>query len=205
MLLAAQSKTSTATHLKALVYNNMKTVSVTGSSNGIGKAIVDLLLIKGYNVLQFDIETDISIPQNRQTIVAQSGTSDIFINNAWSSEYPTSQADMFSDMLSAWNDDHTKHIINMGSLMKYASMDPMDIHNAYRISKKNLYKKTMSAHLDESVKCKLSIAQPGFTETAFTEDFADLGPMMKPSQVAKQILDIIESDIQIVETSFKIR
>jgi short-subunit dehydrogenase len=183
----------------------MKTVSVTGSSNGIGKAIVDLLQVTGYSVVEFDIDTDISIPLNRLYIVDQSRTSDIFINNAWSSEHPTSQNDMFSDILSEWNDDQTKHIINMGSLMKYASMDPMDIHNAYRISKKNLYKQTMTAHLDKNVKCKLSIAQPGFTETAFTEDFSDLGPMMKPSQVAEQILNIIESDVQIVETSFKIR
>lgn len=183
----------------------MKTISVTGSSNGIGKAIVELLQVTGYTVIEFDIDTDISIPLNRLSIVDQSRTSDIFINNAWSSDHPTSQNDMFSDILSEWNDDQTKHIINMGSLMKYASMDPMDVYNPYRISKKNLYKQTMLAHLDSSVKCKLSIAQPGFTETAFTEDFSDLGPMMKPAQVAKQILNIIESDIQIVETSFKIR
>ena len=42
----------------------MKTVSVTGSSNGIGKAIIDLLQVTGYSVVEFDIDTDISIPLN---------------------------------------------------------------------------------------------------------------------------------------------
>ena len=190
----------------------MKTVSVTGASNGIGKAVVDLLLMNDYNVLQFDIEHDISKPENRKRIVEQSKDCDVFINNAWASASSSeSQLDMFQDFVTAWHDDKNKHIINMGSLMRYKAVDetlqfigPL-YSNEYRITKKELHKHTILKHLDLSILCKISIAQPGLTETDFTTEFADDFPMMKPSQVARQILDIIESPVHIIETSFRLR
>lgn len=210
MLLEAQSKTSTATHLKDSVYNNMKQVSITGSANGIGKAIVDLLLLNDYNVLQFDIEHDISKPENRQHIIEQSKDCDVFINNAWSAAETGSQLQMYYDMLDEWHDDKDKHILNMGSLMKYKTHVDADTEdalysNAYRITKKELHKQTILKHLDLSILCKMTILQPGFTETDFTTEFGEGIVMMKPAQVARQVLNAIESDVQIVETSFKIR
>ena len=216
MLLEAQSKTSTATHLKDSVYNNMKQVSITGSANGIGKAIVDLLLLNNYNVLQFDIEHDISKPENRQHIVEQSKDCDVFINNAWDAVETASQLQMYYDMIDEWHDDKDKHILNMGSLMKYKAIDvtfagpPADTDkplysNAYRITKKELHKQTILKHLDLSILCKMTILQPGFTETDFTTEFGEGIVMMKPAQVARQVLNALESDVHIIESSFKIR
>jgi hypothetical protein len=215
MLLEAQSKTSTATHLKDLVYNTMKQVSITGSANGIGKAIVDLLLLNDYNVLQFDIEHDISKTENRQHIVEQSKDCDVFINNAWTATETASQLQMYYDMLDEWHDDKDKHILNMGSLMKYKAIDinfagPPDLDklysNAYRIAKKELYKQTILKHLDLSILCKMTILQPGFTETDMPMvRFVEGIVMMKPAQVARQVLNAIESDVHIIESSFKIR
>jgi len=190
----------------------VKTASVTGASNGIGKAIVDLLKLNQYSVLEFDIERDISVPENRKRIVEQSKDCDVFINNAWASASSSeSQLDMFQDFVTAWHDDKNKHIINMGSLMRYKAVDetlqftgPL-YSNEYRITKKELHKHTILKHLDLSILCKISIAQPGLTETDFTTEFADDFPMMKPSQVARQILDIIESPVHIIETSFRLR
>ena len=210
MLLEAQSKTSTATHLKDLVYNNMKQVSITGSANGIGKAIVDLLLLNNYNVLQFDIEHDISKPENRQHIVEQSKDCDVFINNAWDAVETASQLQMYYDMIDEWHDDKDKHILNMGSLMKYKTHVDADTEdalysNAYRITKKELHKQTILKHLDLSILCKMTILQPGFTETDFTTEFGEGIVMMKPAQVARQVLNALESDVHIIESSFKIR
>ena len=210
MLLEAQSKTSTATHLKDSVYNNMKQVSITGSANGIGKAIVDLLLLNDYNVLQFDIEHDISKPENRQHIIEQSKDCDVFINNAWSTAETGSQLQMYYDMLDEWHDDKDKHILNMGSLMKYKTHVDADTEdalysNAYRITKKELHKQTILKHLDLSILCKMTILQPGFTETDFTTEFGEDIVMMKPAQVARQVLNALESDVHIIESSFKIR
>lgn len=210
MLLEAQSKTSTATHLKDSVYNNMKQVSITGSANGIGKAIVDLLLLNDYNVLQFDIEHDISKPENRQHIIEQSKDCDVFINNAWSAAETGSQLQMYYDMLDEWHDDKDKHILNMGSLMKYKTHVDADTEdalysNAYRITKKELHKQTILKHLDLSILCKMTILQPGFTETDFTTEFGEGIVMMKPAQVARQVLNALESDVHIIESSFKIR
>jgi short-subunit dehydrogenase len=210
MLLEAQSKTSTATHLKDLVYNNMKQVSITGSANGIGKAIVDLLLLNNYNVLQFDIEHDISKPENRQHIVEQSKDCDVFINNAWDAVETASQLQMYYDMIDEWHDDKDKHILNMGSLMKYKTHVDADTEdalysNTYRITKKELHKQTILKHLDLSILCKMTILQPGFTETDFTTEFGEGIVMMKPAQVARQVLNAIESDVHIIESSFKIR
>ena len=210
MLLEAQSKISTATHLKDLVYNTMKQVSITGSANGIGKAIVDLLLLNDYNVLQFDIEHDISKPENRQHIIEQSKDCDVFINNAWSTAETGSQLQMYYDMLDEWHDDKDKHILNMGSLMKYKTHVDADTEdalysNAYRITKKELHKQTILKHLDLSILCKMTILQPGFTETDFTTEFGEDIVMMKPAQVARQVLNALESDVHIIESSFKIR
>ena len=210
MLLEAQSKTSTATHLKDSVYNNMKQVSITGSANGIGKAIVDLLLLNNYNVLQFDIEHDISKPENRQHIVEQSKDCDVFINNAWDAVETASQLQMYYDMIDEWHDDKDKHILNMGSLMKYKTHVDADTEdalysNTYRITKKELHKQTILKHLDLSILCKMTILQPGFTETDFTTEFGEGIVMMKPAQVARQVLNALESDVHIIESSFKIR
>ena len=210
MLLEAQSKTSTATHLKDLVYNNMKQVSITGSANGIGKAIVDLLLLNNYNVLQFDIEHDISKPENRQHIVEQSKDCDVFINNAWDAVETASQLQMYYDIIDEWHDDKDKHILNMGSLMKYKTHVDADTEdalysNTYRITKKELHKQTILKHLDLSILCKMTILQPGFTETDFTTEFGEGIVMMKPAQVARQVLNALESDVHIIESSFKIR
>ena len=190
----------------------MKTVSITGASKGIGKGIVDLLKLNQYSVLEFDIERDISVPENRQYIVNKSKDCDVFINNAWAgSGSAESQLDMFQDFVTAWHDDKDKHIINMGSLMRYKAVDET-LHfsgplysNEYRITKKELHKHTILKHLDLSILCKISIAQPGLTETDFTTEFGDDFPMMEPPQVARQILDIIESPVHIIETSFRLR
>jgi hypothetical protein len=188
----------------------MKQVSITGSANGIGKAIVDLLLLNNYNVLQFDIEHDISKPENRQHIIEQSKDCDVFINNAWSAAETGSQLQMYYDMLDEWHDDKDKHILNMGSLMKYKTHVDADTEdalysNAYRITKKELHKQTILKHLDLSILCKMTILQPGFTETDFTTEFGEGIVMMKPAQVARQVLNALESDVHIIESSFKIR
>ena len=207
----------------------MKTASVTGASNGIGKGIVDLLKLNQYSVLEFDIERDISVPENRQYIVNESKDCDVFINNAYSIKSPGSQLDMFQDFVTAWHDDKNKHIINMGSLMKSSPQwgigkanEDKDDHefiderrraNLYRMSKKDLYKQTIKNYLDASILCKISIAQPGFTETEFAQEYMfspgrdhqDFIQVMQPAQVARQILDIIESPVHIIETSFRLR
>jgi short-subunit dehydrogenase len=208
----------------------MKTASVTGASNGIGKAIVDLLKLNQYSVLEFDIERDISVPENRQYIVNESIDCDVFINNAWTSTIsPESQLDMFQDFVTAWHDDKDKHIINMGSLMKstpqwligkanededdHQFIDKRRRANIYRVSKKDLYKHTILKHLDASILCKISIAQPGFTKTEFAQEYMfspgrdhqEMIEVMQPAQVARQILDIIESPVHVIETSFRLR
>jgi len=202
----------------------MKTVSVTGASKGIGKGIVDLLKLNQYSVLEFDIERDISVPENRQYIVNESKDCDVFINNAWAgASSPESQLNMFQDFVTAWHDDKDRHIINIGSLMKSSPQwnvqtgtlqysDSARRSNIYRMSKKDLYKQTIKNNLDASILCKMSIAQPGFTETEFAQEYmyspgrdVDEIQVMQPSDVARQILDIIESPVHIIETSFRLR
>lgn len=63
----------------------MKTVAITGHTQGLGKGIADYFESKGYNIRGFSRSNgyDITNPEHREQIIEQSVNADIFVNNAY--------------------------------------------------------------------------------------------------------------------------
>lgn len=178
-------------------------IAVTGHKSGIGKAIYTLLS-QTHTVIGFDLDTiNLEKQSDRNSIIEQIKDYDVFINNAFGNG---SQMPMFTEILEQWKEDSSKLIINVGSTMKFkrnigSMTTDMALFPPHYINlKKELYNKTISSTFLDDTKCKVSIIQPGFTKTKFTEelDFEQ----MEPEQVAEQVKYIIESDVHIVDITF---
>ena len=191
----------------------MKTVAITGHLNGIGKATNDLLIANGYTVKGFDIEHDINDPEQRFSILEQSRDCDIFINNAVGKK--DSQNIMFELFFNEWKRDKSKHILSVGSLMKYFSsrvdviyrnvlLHPPD----YVATKKKLNNQTIVASSQPDTECQLGIIQPGFVYTEFISSIIDEKndlPTLTADNVADKILYMIEAEEEIVELTYRVR
>jgi NAD(P)-dependent dehydrogenase (short-subunit alcohol dehydrogenase family) len=179
-------------------------IAVTGHKSGIGKAIYTLLS-QTHSLQGFDLDTvNIENQEDRNNILRETNDCDIFINNAFANG---SQILLFKELLEKWKHDSSKYIINIGSIMRYKTNtgsqteDTLMFPPLYINHKKELHRSTLIASFDKDIECKLSIIQPGFTRTQFTEEL-DVD-QMEASDVALQVKYIIESNVHIVDIAFK--
>jgi NAD(P)-dependent dehydrogenase (short-subunit alcohol dehydrogenase family) len=111
---------------------------VTGGNRGLGLALCQ----------RFDGDSisrhtghDITKPQDRASIAAQSLQYDVFVNNAFDGPFQESWADfgqvrVLWDVASAWQSANKKgHIINIGSVGNQSVVPPAPDWETYRISK----------------------------------------------------------------------
>jgi hypothetical protein len=136
--------------------------AITGHTQGVGrKAFLRL----SPDIIGFSRSTgyDINIKEHRLKIVSESRNCDVFINNA-TDNY--SQSYMFLDMLSAWHDDPTKTIINVGSRIAELAVLPTTHQHLRYYHAEKLAVKQLSSLYKISAKCKISYRWFAYVGTA---------------------------------------
>ena len=89
----------------------MITVAITGHTQGIGLALSKYFEQQGCTVLGFSRTNGYDITVNKDQIINQAKTADIFINNA---HHVTAQFDLLKNMTEEWQGTD-KRIINLSS------------------------------------------------------------------------------------------
>jgi len=172
----------------------MKNIVITGHLNGIGKALHDESLKRGFNVIGFDLNNgyDINDESTRNTIIEKAIDADIFINNAYA---PESQTILLKMILDSWQ-DRKKLIININS--KISFLGPMSPEIEERIPFVRQYYLDKSKQLlisREHLKTKkyplLLNVLPGYVLTDFSKKI-NPGVGIKPETVAKMIFSNLE-------------
>lgn len=147
-------------------------VAITGHTNGIGKAIYDLLAVDGYSeVIGFSLTTgfDIKNPESRQRIIdAVKDTDDVFINNAYDI---SGQTELLIDLYSHWKYKENKQIINIGSI---ATDTPAMVESMipYLARKASLHHAILQLQKQEH-KCRVVNIRFGFVDTRLVNKILD--------------------------------
>jgi hypothetical protein len=133
--------------------------ALTGHTQGIGKGLFERL---SPNVIGFSKSTgyDITRPDDRRRIVAESAECDVFINNA---HRPYSQTWIFIMLVNEWKDREDKTIINVGSRITDLIM-PNDSLNLLEYQASKLILKEMTFKVP-NVKCKIKYKSFGYVGT----------------------------------------
>ena len=96
----------------------MKTVAITGHSDGLGSSLAHTFDREGWTILGFSLpEFDIMDNEQRLKILIGATNADVFINCAYSrNKHDMSQVHMFAMMYDMWKNQE-KHIVNSGSIV----------------------------------------------------------------------------------------
>ena len=172
-------------------------IAITGHTVGIGKSIANAYINDGHTVIGFSTSTgyDISEPEDRARIVAESSDCDVFFNNAY---HDFAQCDLLFDLWTSWQGQHKK-IVNISS-----SQSMRWLHNfrdiKYRSAKRAL--EDSSEFLwNKSSWPAIVVAAPTMTDTPRVA-FRDDANKVDPDQFAallKQTLDITEFRVQVLK------
>jgi short-subunit dehydrogenase len=103
--------------------------AITGHTQGIGLALSNLLTP---NYIGFSRSNgyDITIKENRETIIQQSADCDVFINNAYAD---FNQVNLLYELYDNWKDS-VKIIVNIGSETTCGIKNHSHIYTAHKIS-----------------------------------------------------------------------
>lgn len=137
----------------------MTKYAVTGHTQGIGKRLHERL---SPNVIGFSRTNgyDITRPEDRRRIIAESADCDVFINNAHRRD---AQTLLFINLVKEWKDREDKTIINVGSritdlIMPNDALDLLEYQAAKVLLKEMTYKVP-------NVKCKIKYQSFGYVGT----------------------------------------
>jgi NADP-dependent 3-hydroxy acid dehydrogenase YdfG len=88
-------------------------IVITGHTRGLGKSLSSVFSVDGNNIVGFNKSAgcDISLDADRQLILKELETADVFINNAYD---PVGQTHLLREATTLW-DGSDKFIINIGS------------------------------------------------------------------------------------------
>jgi len=88
-------------------------IVITGHNRGLGKALSNVFNVDGNTIVGFSKSAgcDISLDSDRQTILKELETADVFINNAYD---PVGQTNLLREAIALW-DGSNKFVINIGS------------------------------------------------------------------------------------------
>jgi len=88
-------------------------IVITGHNRGLGKSLSTVFNIDGNTIVGFNKSAgcDISLDADRQTILKELETADVFINDAYD---PRGQTSLLREAIDLWNGSN-KFIINIGS------------------------------------------------------------------------------------------
>ena len=155
-------------------------VAITGHTKGIGRAIADLYCTDEVVGFSRSNGYDIFNPSDVNKIIDSSLHCDVFVNNAYNG---TSQVDIFEKLLSYWNHDPSKTIVNINSRTIYNGPN----QRQYTTDKKLLRSSAVNAIRDIDRKCRVININPGYIKTDMTAGVHDKFNMMSPEQLAQMI------------------
>jgi NAD(P)-dependent dehydrogenase (short-subunit alcohol dehydrogenase family) len=155
-------------------------IAVTGHTKGIGKAIADLYYTDEVVGFSSSNGYDLSDSTTVDKIITSSINCDIFVNNAY---HGTAQVDIFEKLLTHWNNDPTKTIVNINSRTIY---NPPN-QRQYTADKKLLRGSAVTAIRDFNRKCRIININPGYVKTDMTSSVHDQYKMLTPEQLAQMI------------------
>jgi NAD(P)-dependent dehydrogenase (short-subunit alcohol dehydrogenase family) len=155
-------------------------LAITGHTRGIGKAIADLY--PGYIGFSSSNGYDISKPEDVKLIIdtALLMECDVFVNNAYSG---TAQTSIFEKLLTHWNTDPSKTIVNINSRTIYNGPN----QRQYTTDKKLLRSSAITAIRDINRQCRVININPGYVQTDMTESVHEKYNMLSPEQLADMI------------------
>lgn len=163
-------------------------VAITGHTRGIGRALYDIFLKNGHDVIGFSRTTgyDISLRLDRTKILDQIQNADIFINNAYS---PGGQTSLLEETISIW-EGLDKKIINISSKLGFYPQSKISDLNQYILDKKTQ---------NDIVVQRITKAAPqitnvviGLVDTAMSKIFDS--EKLNPNDLAEYIYNIVVND-----------
>lgn len=151
-------------------------VSITGHTDGIGKAIADLYP----DHLGFSRSNgyDISRPEDIDQIIeiTTAMDCDVFVNNAY---HNFAQCELLDGIFSHWKDNPDKTIVNVISRARYG----LGKAKFYGQTKMELYAKA-KAMMFSGKRCRIINLNPGYVKTAMVSHVSEDINMLSPEQVA---------------------
>lgn len=177
-------------------------IAITGHSRGLGKAIYELLLEQGHEVIGmsrsngFNISTDKGLIE----IIEQTIDCDVFINNAYSG---MRQMDALNRLWAYWKRDKTKTIVNISSVSKYPGLSGNQ--SGYSAHKAALsHQAFLLMFKSDKRKCRMINVNPGFIRTEMTKARWDENNMLTSEECADMIAYAINQPqhIEIGEIGF---
>lgn len=181
----------------------MKKIAITGHTQGIGKAIVDLCKDQ-HEIVGFSKSTGYNLmePGALERIYAESKECDIFINNAFAVD---AQIRLFNKFYNGWKEDPKKFIININSRNRFRVGDGSFGDNQYAAVKAHLHQQWVDVLHDTGRLCKISNISPGFVDTNLISHFS-MPEWLKqpPEECAETIVWLINQpdNVEIGELSY---
>lgn len=162
----------------------MRKVTITGHTKGIGQAIHEALS-KEYTVEGFSRSNgyDISTIEGRLRLLEVSKDSNIFINNAFSSN---AQTELFTLFFEEWMYEEDKTIVNISSQSKYPGMSKN--WSGYSAYKASLNHQAYLCAFKTDRKCRIITINPGLVRTDMTLNAQTVNKgMITPKEVANSV------------------
>jgi len=175
-----------------------KTIAITGTTRGIGKAISDLLEEQGHNVISLNRSTgfDVKLPKDQleHKLYPAIKHADIFINNA---HYQFTQVNILQHLFLNWKNQDDKTIINLSSTAGDKRQDTKGKWANYQIQKIALDE--ACKQLEGMGKCKVTNIRPGWVDTDALEGIQKpIGiTILKPKDIARTVLYVINQPTEI--------
>jgi NADP-dependent 3-hydroxy acid dehydrogenase YdfG len=181
----------------------MKKIAITGHTQGIGKAIVDICSAE-HEILGFSKSTGYNLaePGKLQNVVDESKDCDIFINNAFVVD---AQIRIFEKIYNLWKGDPTKLIININSRNRFRVGDGSFGDNAYAAVKAHLHQQWIDVLHATDRRCRISNISPGFVDTNLISHFSMPEWLKQPAEeCAETIVWLINQpeNVEIGELSY---
>ena len=175
-----------------------KTIAITGTTRGIGKAISDLLEEQGHNVISLNRSTgfDVKLPKDQleHKLYPAIKHADIFVNNV---HHEFTQINILNHLFLNWKNQDNKTIINISSTAGDKRQDAKGKWANYRIQKIALDE--ACKQLEGMGKCKVTNLRPGWVDTDALEGIQKpIGlTILKPKDIATTVSYIINQPAEI--------
>ncbi len=175
-----------------------KTIAITGTTRGIGKAISDLLTKEGYNIISLNRSTgfDLKLPWDEleHKLYPAIKHADIFINNV---HHKFIQINILQHIFSNWKNQNDKTIINLSSTAGDKRQDTRGKWANYQIQKIALDE--ACKQLEGMGKCKVVNIRPGWVDTDALEGIQKpIGvTILQPKDIARTVSYIINQPEEI--------